>query len=76
MAQRVAFAAATISGARFLIADEPTKGLDSVARDDMAGLLREHVAQGGLLLTITHDIALARLASVRLALIEDPESSA
>ena len=73
MAQRVAFAAATISGARFLIADEPTKGLDSVARDDMAGLLREHVAQGGLLLTITHDIALARQLGGRVLIMRDSE---
>jgi peptide/nickel transport system ATP-binding protein len=73
MAQRVAFAAATISGARFLIADEPTKGLDSIARDDMAGLLQAHVAQGGLLLTITHDIALARQLGGRVLIMRDSE---
>ncbi len=60
MAQRVAFAAATIGGAEVLIADEPSKGLDPVARDALAQLLLRHVEQGGSLLTITHDLDLAR----------------
>lgn len=60
MAQRVAFAAATIGGARILVVDEPSKGLDPVALDQLATLLGKHVADGGLLLTITHDLSLAR----------------
>lgn len=60
MAQRVAYAAATIGGARVLVVDEPSKGLDPVARDQLAGLLRAHLDGGGLLLTITHDLRLAR----------------
>lgn len=60
MAQRVAFAAATIGGAPILIADEPSKGLDGRALAELAGLLKRHVDGGGILLTITHDLALAR----------------
>lgn len=60
MAQRVAFAAATIGGAPVLIADEPSKGLDERARTDLAGLLKLHLDGGGILLTITHDLDLAR----------------
>lgn len=60
MAQRVAFAAATMGGADTLIADEPSKGLDAVARDALAGMLAKHADDGGALLTITHDLALAR----------------
>jgi peptide/nickel transport system ATP-binding protein len=60
MAQRVAYAAATVGGARVLIVDEPSKGLDPAALDRLAGLLAAHVAGGGLLLTITHDLRLAR----------------
>ncbi|GGG62427.1 ABC transporter ATP-binding protein [Kocuria dechangensis] len=60
MAQRVAFAAATIGGAEVLIADEPSKGLDTGSRDALARLLTRHVDQGGSLLTITHDLDLAR----------------
>ncbi len=60
MAQRVAYAAATIGGARILIIDEPSKGLDRHSLDQLADLLSAHVAEGGLLLTITHDLGLAR----------------
>lgn len=60
MAQRVCFAAARAGGATFLIADEPTKGLDIARRDEMGRMLNTAVARGETLLTITHDIALAR----------------
>ena len=60
MAQRVAFAAATIGNARVLIADEPSKGLDERARAELASLLQRHVDGGGILITITHDLDLAR----------------
>lgn len=59
MAQRVAFAAARAGGARLTIADEPTKGLDADRRDDVLALLKRGLADGGGVLTITHDIALA-----------------
>ncbi len=60
MAQRVAYAAATIGGAPVLIVDEPSKGLDARTLDRLAVLLTEHLAGGGLLLMITHDLQLAR----------------
>ena len=59
MAQRLAVASATAGGANLLIADEPTKGLDSSRRDDIIQLLKKS-AQGGSLLTITHDIDVAQ----------------
>lgn len=60
MAQRVAFACTTVTGAPMLIADEPSKGLDAVAIDALATLLEAHLGEGGALLTITHDLDLAR----------------
>lgn len=60
MAQRVAYAAATVGGASVLLADEPSKGLDEQARANLVALLRGHVERGGMLLTITHDLDLAR----------------
>ena len=60
MAQRVAFAAATIGNAPVLIADEPSKGLDQQARTGLEELLKRHLDGGGILLTITHDLDLAR----------------
>ncbi len=60
MAQRVAFAAASAAGAPIVIADEPTKGLDAPRRDEVVELLANTPNQGGALLTITHDIDVAR----------------
>lgn len=60
MAQRVAIAAARAGGARIVIADEPTKGLDAARRDDVADLLLSEMGSDGGLLVITHDLALAR----------------
>ncbi len=60
MAQRVAFAAASAGGAPIVIADEPTKGLDAPRRDAVVELLARTPEGGGVLLTITHDIDVAR----------------
>jgi peptide/nickel transport system ATP-binding protein len=59
MCQRAAIAVTHAAGASLLIADEPTKGLDAALRDGVAQRLRREVDQGRLLLTITHDIAVA-----------------
>ena len=69
MAQRVAFAAARTGRARIVVADEPTKGLDVARRDDVIELLMREVAEGGALLTITHDLALARRMGGDLAVV-------
>lgn len=60
MAQRLALAATLAGGAPLLIADEPTKGLDAAMVGTVRALLQGVVEGGGALLTITHDIALAR----------------
>jgi len=69
MAQRVVFAAARSGGARIVIADEPTKGLDEARRDDVIELLRREIEEGGALLTITHDLELARRLGGDLAIM-------
>lgn len=58
MAQRACIALALARGSRFLLADEPTTGLDPTVRE---GILRELIAlkqQGVGLLFITHDLRL------------------
>ncbi|MCH1918550.1 ATP-binding cassette domain-containing protein [Shewanella sp. A3A] len=65
MAQRVAFAAATAAGAPIIIADEPTKGLDTSQRDGIVQLLKSQTQHGGLL-TITHDVDVARQLGGRI----------
>jgi peptide/nickel transport system ATP-binding protein len=71
MAQRVAFAAARAGGARIVIADEPTKGLDVARRDEVIRLLMREVQDGGGLLTITHDLELARRMGGDVAVMLD-----
>ncbi|SEO73344.1 ABC transporter ATP-binding protein [Aquisalimonas asiatica] len=65
MAQRLAFCAATAGGARIILADEPTKGLDASKRDYVATLLTRQ-ADDGAVLTITHDIDVARQLGGRI----------
>jgi peptide/nickel transport system ATP-binding protein len=60
MCQRAAIAIAQAAGSGLLIADEPTKGLDADLRDSVVTRLKQEVEAGRLLLTITHDIAVAR----------------
>ena len=71
MAQRVSFAATSAAGARLLIADEPTKGLDAALRDQVGALLSAHLREDHALITITHDVALARRLGGQVAIMLD-----
>ena len=71
MAQRVAFAAVRAGGARLLIVDEPTKGLDAALRDSVVSMLQDVQARGGAVLTITHDVTVARLLQGHTAVMLD-----
>ena len=62
MARRVCLATALATGAPWLVADEPTAGLDGVAADRVMGLLRDLAGDGYGVLVISHD--LPRLAAV------------
>ena len=69
MAQRVGIACASQSDARVLIADEPTKGLDAGACEQVAHLLASAQKQGQALLTITHDLELAARLGGQIAVM-------
>ena len=71
MAQRVAFAAATAGGAPILLADEPTKGLDADRRARVVELLAAVAANGGTLIAITHEVAVARALGGKLIVLRD-----
>lgn len=73
MAQRVAVAAARAGGAPLLLADEPTKGLDSDLRSAVVALLRGALLAGGSLLCITHDVAVARALGGEVMVMLDGE---
>jgi peptide/nickel transport system ATP-binding protein len=70
MAQRVGIAASGLAGASLLIADEPTKGLDSTAVQQVAKLLLGMQGAGQALLTITHDLDLAQQLGGQLMVMQ------
>lgn len=72
MAQRVAIACAMAGGAPVLLADEPTKGLDVSRRDQVVEQLMTQSEQGTLI-TITHDVAVARQIGGRMMVIKSGE---
>ncbi|WP_299622119.1 ABC transporter ATP-binding protein [Pelagibius sp.] len=71
MAQRVAFAAATAGRAPILLADEPTKGLDAERHARVVGLLTQVPKDGGALLVITHEAAVARALGGNIIVLRD-----
>ena len=68
--QRVAVARALAMDPDILLADEPTGNLDTTSGGDIMELFQELWEQGGTMLVITHDPALARRA-VRQVEIQD-----
>ncbi|MFC2342276.1 MAG: ATP-binding cassette domain-containing protein [Negativicutes bacterium] len=72
MQQRVLCAMASVLRPEWILADEPTKGLDPLLRRQMIDLLRKlHRDTGGGLIFITHDMRLVReLATICVVLRE------
>lgn len=69
MAQRVGIACASQGDTRILIADEPTKGLDTGACEQVTQLLTNAQQNGQALLTITHDLDLAERLGGQIAVL-------
>jgi len=68
--QRVAIARALVNRPAIVLADEPTGNLDSASGHGIVGLFRELHDAGQTIVMITHDMALAKLAS-RIVQIHD-----
>lgn len=64
--QRVAIARALAAQPELLLADEPTGNLDTAAGAEVMGLLRRFHKDGGTVLLITHDPAIAAASPRRL----------
>jgi putative ABC transport system ATP-binding protein len=70
--QRVAVARALVNRPTMVLADEPTGNLDTASGKGIVGLFQELHAGGQTVVMITHDLALARIAS-RVVQIRDGE---
>jgi len=68
MKERVMIAMGLASHPSFIIADEPTKGLDAVTKGEIVRLIRDMTA-GRSMLMITHDLAAAREICDRIAVM-------
>ncbi len=67
MARRVLVASATVGGARLIVADEPTPGLDEKASREALAHLRELADEGRAVMLITHDLEQSLGMSDRVA---------
>jgi putative ABC transport system ATP-binding protein len=70
--QRVAIARALVNRPTMVLADEPTGNLDSTSGRGIVGLFEELHAKGQTIIMITHDLAIAQIAS-RVVQIRDGE---
>ena len=73
MAQRAATTLALAGGAKVLLVDEPTKGLDAFWCEQFAAQMRQVLADGGCVLTITHDLRLAEAMGGQVAVLRAGE---
>jgi energy-coupling factor transport system ATP-binding protein len=67
--QRVALGAVTVTRPRLLVLDEPTRGLDYLAKQALVRLLKEWQASGIGVLLVTHDVELAAQAADRVVML-------
>lgn len=70
MAQRAALAAVIARGARFVIADEPTTGLDAQVQRGVAATLASLADAGVGVLIVTHDLRLVAGLAHRVLVME------
>lgn len=69
--QKAALVKVLLLEPRILLLDEPTKGLDAKAKQDMLRLLRSRKQRGTAILMVTHDIEFAAECSDRCGMFFD-----
>jgi energy-coupling factor transporter ATP-binding protein EcfA2 len=74
--QRVAMGAVMVTHPGGLLLDEPTRGLDYGAKQNLLGLLHTWRDEGMAILLVTHDVELAVQAADRVLLLEDGKITA
>lgn len=67
--QRVAVAAVAVGGARVLLLDEPTRGMDAASRAALEAAVADHAGAGGAVVLATHDVELAARCAGRAVVL-------
>jgi energy-coupling factor transporter ATP-binding protein EcfA2 len=73
--QRVALGAILVTHPGALLLDEPTRGLDYAAKQDLLRMLHSWRDLGMAILLVTHDVELAAQAADRVIIMEDGQVS-
>jgi len=68
--QRVALARALANDPKIILADEPTGNLDSYSSKLVIRLLKSFAEQGKTVIVVTHDGSIAKLADLRVRLVD------
>jgi energy-coupling factor transporter ATP-binding protein EcfA2 len=64
--------AVQLAGApRAVLLDEPTRGLDHVAKERLSALLRELAAEGHVVVVATHDVEFVAATAARVVVLAD-----
>jgi energy-coupling factor transport system ATP-binding protein len=71
--QRVALGAILITQPKALLLDEPTRGIDYVAKQELVRLLRSWRNEGIAILLVTHDVEFAAAIADRVILMSQGE---
>jgi energy-coupling factor transport system ATP-binding protein len=71
--QRVALGAITITHPGALLLDEPTRGLDYVAKQKLVELLQQWRSEGTAIVIVTHDVEFAAMVANRVVLMSQGE---
>jgi energy-coupling factor transporter ATP-binding protein EcfA2 len=69
--QRVAIATVAVGGARVLMLDEPTRGMDARSREALEQAIAAHIGGGGAVLLATHDVELAARVATSVLVLAD-----
>ncbi|WP_374191098.1 ABC transporter permease [Candidatus Symbiopectobacterium sp. 'North America'] len=70
--QRVSIARALMNGGQVILADEPTRALDTHSGNEVLAILKDLNAQGHTIIIVTHDMQIARHAG-RIIELRDGE---
>ncbi|WP_211746055.1 ATP-binding cassette domain-containing protein [Paenibacillus sp. Marseille-Q4541] len=74
--QKVVLAMVLLTGPKLLLLDEPTKGMDPLAKIELAAYLKQLQNQGTTILMVSHDIEFSASYATRCGLLFDGQMTA